>query len=56
MLLDYLAFGIALLISFYTVLFAIENHRQGNRLGFWAILALALACAALPFYLLFFFE
>ena len=45
MLLDYLAFGIALLISFYTVLFAIENHRQGNRLGFWAILALALACA-----------
>ena len=55
-MLGYLAFGMALIISFYTVLFAVENYRQGNRIGFWAILALALAGAALPFYLLFFFE
>lgn len=54
MLLSYLAFAIVLIIAFYTILFAIENYRQKNPVGFWAILLLALASTALPFYMLFF--
>jgi len=50
---SYLAFAIALIIAFYTILFAIETYRQKNRLGFWAILLLALTITALPFYMLF---
>lgn len=50
---SYIAFTIVLIIAFYTVLFAIENFREKNRIGFWAILLLALASTALPFYMLF---
>lgn len=49
----YLAFAIALIIAFYTILFAIETYRDRNTLGFWAILTLALIIIALPFYILF---
>lgn len=52
-MLGYLAFAITLIIAFYTILFAIENYRQQNQIGFWAILFLALASTALPFYMLF---
>lgn len=50
---NYLAFGIVLIIAFYTVLFGIDNYREKNLLGFWAILLLALIITALPFYMLF---
>jgi hypothetical protein len=49
----YLAFSVALIIAFYTILFAIETYRGKNPLGFWAILILALTIIALPFYMLF---
>lgn len=49
----YLAFAIALIIAFYTILFAIETYRDKNPLGFWAVLILALIITALPFYMLF---
>lgn len=52
-MLGYFAFTVVLVIAFYTILFAIENYRQKNRIGFWAILLLALVSAALPFYILF---
>jgi len=52
-MLSYLAFTLSLIIAFYTILFAIENYRAQNPVGFWAILLLALACTALPFYMLF---
>lgn len=52
-MLGYLAFGFSLIIAFYTILFAIENYRKKNLVGFWAVLLLALACTALPFYMLF---
>ncbi len=52
-MLNYLAFGISLIIAFYTILFAIENLREKNVAGFWAILILALAITVIPFYMLF---
>lgn len=55
-MLAYLAFAIVLIIAFYTVLFAVENFRNKNTLGFWAILLLALASIGLPFYMLFLFH
>ncbi len=50
---SYLAFAIVLVISFYTILFALETYREKNPLGFWAILLLALIITTLPFYMLF---
>lgn len=55
-MLGYLTFTIVLIIAFYTILFAIENYRQKNKIGFWAILFLALLSTALPFYMLFLFD
>lgn len=52
-MLRYSAFAVALIIAFYTILFAVENYRAKNRIGFWAVLFLALVSAALPFYMLF---
>jgi hypothetical protein len=54
--LSYFAFAVVLIIAFYTILFAIENYRAKNRIGFWAVLFLALISAALPFYMLFLFN
>lgn len=55
-MLGYLAFAITLIIAFYTVLFALENYREKNLIGFWAILLLALISTVLPFYMLFLFD
>lgn len=55
-MLSYYAFAVALIIAFYTIMFAIENYRAKNQIGFWAILLLALISAALPFYMLFLFD
>ncbi len=52
-MLNYLAFATVLIIAFYTVLFAVENYRQKNFVGFWAVLLLALVITALPFYIIF---
>jgi hypothetical protein len=49
----YLAFGIVLIISFYTILFAIEELKEKNYHGFYAIIFLVLAIISLPFYFLF---
>ena len=50
---SYLAFLIILVISFYTVLFAVEELRKKNYHGFIAIIILVLAIITLPFYFLF---
>ena len=55
-MLAYLAFTMALIIAVYTILFAVENFRDKNLFGFWAILLLALACIGLPYYMLFLFN
>jgi len=55
-MLAYIAFAVVLIITFYTVLFAVENFRNQNFLGFWAVLLLALATVALPFFMLFLFH
>lgn len=49
----YLAFLLALIIGFYTVLFGIETWKDQNHLGFAGILILALSEIGLSFYLLF---
>lgn len=55
-MIGYLAFGTVLIIAFYTILFAIDNYHAKNKIGFWAILLLALLSTALPFYMLFLFD
>lgn len=46
-------FCIPLLVAFYTVIFGLENWRAKNRSGFFALVFLAVANVALPYYLLF---
>ena len=46
-------FCIPLLIAFYTVIFGLENRRAKNRVGFFALLGLAIVILVLPYYLLF---
>lgn len=49
----YLALIIILVISFYTVLFALEELKRKNYHGFIAIIFLVLIIIMLPFYFLF---
>jgi hypothetical protein len=50
---SYLAFCVVLVISFYTVLFALEELKEKNYHGFFAIIFLVLTIICLPFYFLF---
>jgi hypothetical protein len=49
----YLAFLVILVISFYTVLFALTELKKKNYHGFFAIILLVCIIIVLPFYLLF---
>jgi hypothetical protein len=50
---SYLAFLVVVVISFYTVLFGLEELKAKNYHGFFAIIFLVLMIMTLPFYFLF---
>jgi hypothetical protein len=50
---SYIAFLVVLVISFYTVLFGLEELQAKNYYGFFAIIFLVLINITLPFYFLF---
>jgi hypothetical protein len=51
-MLRYIALAIVLIIAMYTILFGIEEWKQKNYSGSFAIIFLACVVVALPFYIL----
>jgi hypothetical protein len=49
----YLAVLFTVLVALYTVFFGVEQWREKNYSGFFAIILLALVIVGLPFYILF---
>lgn len=43
-----------LLVGVYTLLFGIQNLKERNYLGFWAVMFLTAVVVSLPLYLIFF--
>jgi hypothetical protein len=52
-MINYLAFLGILIISFYTVIFALTELKKKNYAGFLAVIFLVLTIIGLPFYFLF---
>ena len=50
---QYLGMLIAVIIAFYTFVFGLENWKEKNHLGFFALVALAIITVVLPLYVLF---